>query len=73
MTVVSPLPGREQAELTGQRLAALGLKYDILIHSSMARATETANIISKHLPGSRWMSHWGFKMLCVGVHRMHLN
>ncbi|XP_073321722.1 serine/threonine-protein phosphatase PGAM5, mitochondrial isoform X3 [Pagrus major] len=48
--ILTPL-GREQAELTGQRLAALGLKYDILIHSSMARATETANIISKHLPG----------------------
>lgn len=47
--ILTPL-GREQAELTGQRLAALGLKYDVLIHSSMARATETANIISKHLP-----------------------
>lgn len=54
MTCVSS-PGREQAELTGQRLAALGLKYDVLIHSSMARATETANIISKHLPGSEWI------------------
>ncbi|XP_075904380.1 serine/threonine-protein phosphatase PGAM5, mitochondrial isoform X2 [Nelusetta ayraudi] len=48
--ILTPL-GREQAELTGKRLAALGLKYDILVHSSMARATETANIISKHLPG----------------------
>ncbi|XP_028312666.1 serine/threonine-protein phosphatase PGAM5, mitochondrial isoform X2 [Gouania willdenowi] len=46
--ILTPL-GREQAELTGQRLAALGLKYDVLIHSSMARATETAHIISKHL------------------------
>lgn len=44
--------GREQAELTGQRLAALGLKYNVLIHSSMTRATETANIISKYLPGT---------------------
>ena len=51
-TIVSPFLGREQAEFTGQRLAALGLRYDVLIHSSMARATETANIISKHLPGS---------------------
>lgn len=42
--------GREQAALTGQRLAVLGLKYDVLIHSTMTRATETANIISKHLP-----------------------
>ncbi|XDV21265.1 hypothetical protein PO909_026387 [Leuciscus waleckii] len=48
--ILTPL-GREQAELTGQRLAALGLKYDVLIHSSMTRATETANIISKYLPG----------------------
>ncbi|XP_076587876.1 serine/threonine-protein phosphatase PGAM5, mitochondrial isoform X2 [Chaetodon auriga] len=48
--ILTPL-GREQAELTGKRLAALGLKYDVLIHSSMARATETAHIISKHLPG----------------------
>ncbi len=44
--------GREQAEFTGQRLAALGLKYDVLIHSSMTRATETAGIISKYLPGT---------------------
>ncbi|XP_078141401.1 serine/threonine-protein phosphatase PGAM5, mitochondrial isoform X5 [Centroberyx gerrardi] len=47
--ILTPL-GREQAELTGQRLAVLGLKYDVLVHSTMARATETANIISKHLP-----------------------
>ncbi|XP_030647390.1 serine/threonine-protein phosphatase PGAM5, mitochondrial isoform X2 [Chanos chanos] len=53
--ILTPL-GREQAELTGQRLAALGLKYDVLIHSSMARATETAHIISKHLPGVELMS-----------------
>lgn len=49
---MSPFTGREQADFTGKRLAALGLKYDIMIHSSMARATETANIISKHLAGS---------------------
>ncbi|XP_032371002.1 serine/threonine-protein phosphatase PGAM5, mitochondrial isoform X2 [Etheostoma spectabile] len=48
--ILTPL-GREQAEFTGKRLAALGLKYDVLVHSSMARATETANIISKHLSG----------------------
>uniref|UniRef100_A0AAY5KZW0 Serine/threonine-protein phosphatase PGAM5, mitochondrial n=1 Tax=Esox lucius TaxID=8010 RepID=A0AAY5KZW0_ESOLU len=48
--------GREQAELTGQRLAALGLKYDILIHSTMARATETAKIISKYIPGVELVS-----------------
>ncbi|KAJ6656545.1 hypothetical protein lerEdw1_003671 [Lerista edwardsae] len=43
--------GREQAELTGKRLASLGLKFDKIVHSSMTRATETTNIISKHLPG----------------------
>lgn len=53
--VLTPL-GREQAEFTGQRLAALGLKYDVLVHSSMTRATETAHIISKHLPGVELLS-----------------
>ncbi|KAM6944185.1 serine/threonine-protein phosphatase PGAM5, mitochondrial isoform 4-T4 [Lycodopsis pacificus] len=53
--ILTPL-GREQAEFTGQRLAALGLKYDVMIHSSMARATETANIISKHLSGVELVS-----------------
>ncbi|XP_050967070.1 serine/threonine-protein phosphatase PGAM5, mitochondrial isoform X1 [Labeo rohita] len=53
--ILTPL-GREQAEFTGQRLAALGLKYDVLIHSSMTRATETANIISKYLPGVELVS-----------------
>ncbi|XP_004709686.1 serine/threonine-protein phosphatase PGAM5, mitochondrial isoform X2 [Echinops telfairi] len=47
---LTPL-GREQAELTGLRLASLGLKFDKIIHSSMTRATETTDIISKHLPG----------------------
>ncbi|XP_075424708.1 serine/threonine-protein phosphatase PGAM5, mitochondrial isoform X1 [Ascaphus truei] len=42
--------GREQAEMTGQRLATLGLKYSEIVHSSMTRATETADIISKYLP-----------------------
>ncbi|XP_056152517.1 serine/threonine-protein phosphatase PGAM5, mitochondrial isoform X2 [Lampris incognitus] len=53
--ILTPL-GREQADLTGQRLAALGLKYDVLVHSSMARATETAHIISKYLPGVELVS-----------------
>ncbi|AWP06557.1 putative serine/threonine-protein phosphatase PGAM5 mitochondrial isoform 2 [Scophthalmus maximus] len=53
--ILTPL-GREQAELTGQRLAALGLKYDVFIHSSMSRATETANIINKHLAGVELVS-----------------
>ncbi|XP_075390913.1 serine/threonine-protein phosphatase PGAM5, mitochondrial isoform X2 [Tenrec ecaudatus] len=47
---LTPL-GREQAELTGLRLASLGLKFDKIVHSSMTRATETTDIISKHLPG----------------------
>ncbi|KAM8887210.1 serine/threonine-protein phosphatase PGAM5, mitochondrial isoform 4-T4 [Spinachia spinachia] len=53
--ILTPL-GREQADFTGKRLAALGLKYDVLVHSSMARATETANIISKHLAGVELVS-----------------
>ncbi|XP_055511507.1 serine/threonine-protein phosphatase PGAM5, mitochondrial isoform X3 [Leucoraja erinacea] len=52
----SVIPSREQAELTGQRLASLGLNYDILIHSSMTRAKETATIIRKYLPGLEMMS-----------------
>ncbi|XP_043924648.1 serine/threonine-protein phosphatase PGAM5, mitochondrial [Protopterus annectens] len=43
--------GREQAELTGQRLVSLGVNYDVLIHSSMTRARETAEIISRYIPG----------------------
>lgn len=43
--------GREQAELTGLRLASLGLKFNKIVHSSMTRAVETSDIISKHLPG----------------------
>ncbi|KAM8961568.1 serine/threonine-protein phosphatase PGAM5, mitochondrial-like isoform 1-T1 [Pelodytes ibericus] len=43
--------GCEQAELTGQRLARFGLKYNQIIYSSMTRAKETTEIISKHLPG----------------------
>ncbi|NXO20842.1 PGAM5 phosphatase, partial [Cisticola juncidis] len=52
---LTPL-GREQAELTGRRLASLGLKFDQIIHSSMTRATETTEIISKHLPGVKKIS-----------------
>ncbi|XP_053327455.1 serine/threonine-protein phosphatase PGAM5, mitochondrial isoform X2 [Spea bombifrons] len=48
--VLTPL-GCEQAELTGQRLACLGLKYSKIIYSSMTRAKETTEIVSKHLPG----------------------
>uniref|UniRef100_A0A8D0DNH1 Serine/threonine-protein phosphatase PGAM5, mitochondrial n=1 Tax=Salvator merianae TaxID=96440 RepID=A0A8D0DNH1_SALMN len=50
------LLGREQAELTGKRLASLGLKFDKIVHSSMTRATETTDIISRHLPGVKKLS-----------------
>ncbi|KAM4808593.1 serine/threonine-protein phosphatase PGAM5, mitochondrial [Rhinophrynus dorsalis] len=53
--VLTPL-GREQAELTGKRLASLGLKYNHIIHSSMTRAKETTEIISKYLPGVKTSS-----------------
>ncbi|XP_038619577.1 serine/threonine-protein phosphatase PGAM5, mitochondrial isoform X2 [Tachyglossus aculeatus] len=52
---LTPL-GREQAELTGRRLATLGLKFDKIVHSSMTRAAETTDIISKYLPGVRKIS-----------------
>ncbi|PIO38647.1 hypothetical protein AB205_0014690, partial [Aquarana catesbeiana] len=42
--------GREQAELTGRRLESLGLKYTHIVHSSMTRAKETTEIISKFFP-----------------------
>ncbi|XP_048370846.1 serine/threonine-protein phosphatase PGAM5, mitochondrial isoform X1 [Sphaerodactylus townsendi] len=56
--------GREQAELTGKRLASLGLKFDKIVHSSMTRASETTNIISKHLPGVKKVST---DLLCEGA------
>lgn len=37
--------GREQAALTGSRLKALSLPYTRVVHSTMTRATETAEII----------------------------
>ncbi|XP_059139054.1 serine/threonine-protein phosphatase PGAM5, mitochondrial-like isoform X2 [Physella acuta] len=42
--------GRNQAELTGQRLKDLDLPYTILISSTMTRAIETAQLIHKYLP-----------------------
>jgi serine/threonine-protein phosphatase PGAM5 len=42
--------GREQARLTGLRIKELGLPYTRLIQSTMTRATETAQIISKENP-----------------------
>ena len=43
--------GREQAMMTGERLREMGEKYTTLHYSTMPRATETANIICKSLPG----------------------
>lgn len=42
--------GREQARLTGLRLKELGLPYTRIVMSSMTRAVETAQIISKEIP-----------------------
>ncbi|CAH0595157.1 unnamed protein product [Chrysodeixis includens] len=41
--------GKLQADFTGQRLACLDIKWDLLVQSTMTRAQETANIIAKHL------------------------
>uniref|UniRef100_A0A0N5ALJ4 Serine/threonine-protein phosphatase PGAM5, mitochondrial n=1 Tax=Syphacia muris TaxID=451379 RepID=A0A0N5ALJ4_9BILA len=41
--------GREQAALLGKRLAASGKKFDLLIMSTMLRATETAKIILEEM------------------------
>ncbi|XP_003744265.1 serine/threonine-protein phosphatase PGAM5, mitochondrial [Galendromus occidentalis] len=45
--------GREQADLTGRRLKALGIKFDRIVNSTMTRATETADIICNHISGPR--------------------
>jgi len=42
--------GREQARVTGERLAELGLPYTSLARSNMARAVETAKIMTELLP-----------------------
>ncbi|RWS22898.1 serine/threonine-protein phosphatase Pgam5-like protein [Leptotrombidium deliense] len=42
--------GRQQALLTGLRLKELALPYSRIVQSTMSRATETAQIISKQLP-----------------------
>ncbi|XP_069356643.1 serine/threonine-protein phosphatase Pgam5, mitochondrial isoform X7 [Maniola hyperantus] len=41
--------GRQQADLTGKRLASLDIKWDLIVRSTMTRAQETAKIIEKHL------------------------
>ncbi len=41
--------GRQQAHLLGARLA--GQEFDILRHSPLRRAAETAQVLGEHLPG----------------------
>ncbi|KAK0073868.1 hypothetical protein PV325_009091 [Microctonus aethiopoides] len=41
--------GRQQAELTGKRLAELNLPYSLIVRSTMSRAQETSKIIEKSL------------------------
>ncbi|KAL1451301.1 hypothetical protein MTO96_043865 [Rhipicephalus appendiculatus] len=41
--------GRKQADMTGQRLKQTGIPFTRMVHSTMERATETAEIIHKHL------------------------
>ncbi|CAI9557213.1 unnamed protein product [Staurois parvus] len=48
--VLTPL-GREQANLTGQRLANLGYTYNEVTYSTLHRAKETSEIIGQHLQG----------------------
>ncbi|XP_063313098.1 serine/threonine-protein phosphatase PGAM5, mitochondrial-like [Pelobates fuscus] len=51
--------GREQADLTGQRLATLaneGINFNGIVYSSLTRSTETAEIISRRLPGIKMCS-----------------
>lgn len=43
--------GRRQAQMTGARLAAMGIPFDTLWTSPFTRARETAAIIAESLPG----------------------
>ena len=42
--------GKQQAEFAGQRLKDMGFQYTDLISSTMTRAIQTADIISKYIP-----------------------
>lgn len=46
-----PLIGKEQAEYCAKRLKNLEIPIDTIYYSTMARATETGLIISKHFEG----------------------
>jgi len=56
--------GREQADITGARLATLDLPYTSLTSSTMTRALETAAIINVHLPE---LSHMKDSVLREGL------
>jgi len=45
--------GREQAALTGEKLRQSNISYVELIHSTLDRAVETADIIHQYLPNTR--------------------
>lgn len=42
--------GKKQADYVGRRLKELGFNYTKIRHSTMTRAKETSEIISKHFP-----------------------
>lgn len=42
--------GREQADLTGRRLKEMNLTYKAIVHSTLERADETAQLIHSHIP-----------------------
>ena len=48
--IVIRFTGERQAEITGKRLKELNFEYDVMINSTMTRATQTSNIIAKQLP-----------------------
>ena len=41
--------GRQQANITGQRLKQFGMNFKVIIHSPMVRARQTAEIIHSHM------------------------
>lgn len=56
--------GRKQADMTGERLKQMGIPFTRIIHSTMCRATETAEIIHKHLPS---LSMEPCELICEGA------
>jgi len=41
--------GEQQAAMTGQRLRSMNLTYQVIVHSTLERAVQTAQIIHKHI------------------------